>query len=160
MITLQIGGNTKRSKFQPKEVSIDWAKLPEASQDFLIRYGLKQYLADGTAGEETQAAFEAQIEARMERLAKADFTRTRGEASVKTDTEALRATKLVRDDIRKRIKAAGLEGVSKDKVAELVAAIMGDETKSAPFRQEAKRQLESEAKLAQATPDDLLKDLL
>lgn len=155
-VQLIIGGKTKRSRWT-KEVVVGFDDLPEASREFIIRYGLKQYIADGTASAETEAQFVGGIETRIAKLKAADFTRTRGETKAKPDTETSRATALVRAEIKKRLAAANLTA-DKDKIAEAVKAVMDSETAREPFMAEAKRQLAQEAKMS--APDDVMAGLL
>lgn len=143
MIELTIGGQTKRSKYQPKTVTVDWASLPPASQDFIVRYGLKQYLADGVAGAESQADFDAGVEERLGKLKSGDLTRTKGDGAKRPDTETGRAQKLAKDAIRAKIKAAGLETTPEQR-EEIFSKFFADEEKMKPFVAEAKRQLAAE----------------
>lgn len=153
-IEMQIGGATKRSKYTPKAVSIEWDKLPPASQDFVIRYGLKQYLADGVAGAEDQAAFDAGVDERLGKLTSGDLSRTKGEGKAKPDTELGRAQKLAKESIRAKIKDAKLE-VTTEQREEIYTKFLADEAKMAPFVAEAKRQLAMEAQVG-----DLLEGLI
>ena len=153
-LTLTIGGKTARSKYEPKQVTVDFAKLPQASQDFIIAYGLKQYLSDGVAGVESQLEFDNGIIDRMKKLDSGDLTRTRGEGKAKPDTETGRAQKLAKEAIRAKIKAASAEVTTEQREA-IYAKFFADETKMAPFMAEAKRQLAGEAKMG-----DLLEGLL
>lgn len=143
MIELTIGGQTKRSKFAPKAVAVAFAALPQASQDFIVRYGLKQYLADGVAGAESQEDFNAGVEERLGRLKSGDLSRTKGDGAKKPDTETGRAQKLAKDAIRAKIKAAGLETTPEQR-EEIFAKFFADEEKMKPFVAEAKRQLAAE----------------
>lgn len=143
MIELTIGGQTKRSKFAPKAVAVDFAALPQASQDFIVRYGLKQYLADGVAGAESQEDFNTGVEERLGKLKSGDLTRTKGDGAKKPDTETGRAQKLAKDAIRAKIKAAGLETTPEQR-EEIFAKFFADEEKMKPFAAEAKRQLAAE----------------
>src|SRR5690606_30458800 len=153
--TLMIGGKTKRSRFAPREVTIDFTKLPEESQTFVIRYGLTQYLADGAAGAESQDAFNEGIAARQTKLANADFRRASGEP--KADTETTRALRLARAAVRSAAKAKGI-ALDKEKVAELAEKAVESNPE---YRAEAKRQLAAEAKAAEkAAGDDTMDALL
>ena len=155
--TLTIGGKTARSKYTPHTVHIDFDLLPEASRDFVIRYGLKQYLADGVAGVENQAEFDAGVIERATKLEKGDLTRER-KASHSVDGPTARTIKLVKEMIRGKIKAAALK-VEKDAFEAMVDKFVADEVKVAPFRAEAERQLAQEAK-ASAASADLLAELM
>lgn len=143
MIELTIGGQTKRSKFAPKAVAVDFAALPQASQDFIVRYGLKQYLADGVAGAESQEDFNTGVDERLGKLKSGDLTRTKGDGAKKPDTETGRAQKLAKGAIRAKIKAAGLETTPEQR-EEIFAKFFADEEKMKPFAAEAKRQLAAE----------------
>ncbi len=153
-INMQIGGATKRSKFQPKTVEIAWAALPQASQDFIVRYGLKQYLADGVAGCESQDEFNKGVDERLNKLVSGDLTRTKGEGAKRPDTETGRAQKLAKESIRAKIKEANLTVTAEAREA-IYAKFLADETKMAPFVAEAKRQLAMEAQVG-----DLLEGLI
>lgn len=143
---LNIGGTTKRSQFKPVPVTVDWDKLPEASREFLIRYGIKQQLADGGAGAKTQADWESGIKERLTKIMEGDFSRTRGEAKAKPDTVEQRAAKLAKTALLADIKAAGL-APSKEQIAEAVADLI----KADPsYTAEAKKQIAAEAKLREA----------
>lgn len=155
--TITVGGSTKRSKFAPATVSVEFDKLPEASREFIIRYGLKQYLADGVAGVETQDEFNAGVTERTTKLEKGDLSRER-KASAKVDDETGRTIKLVREMIRGKIKGANLK-VEKEAFDAMVEKFLSDESKTAPFRAEAERQLAQEAK-ASAASADLLAELM
>lgn len=147
---LTIGGQTKRSTTGQHPASIDWEKLPEASRDFVIRYGLKQYLADGMAGAENVADAATGVAARVAKLLSGDLTRTRGEAKEATDTVGGRATKLVKAAIRTTMKAKDVKA-SKEAVAEAAKKLLADEAKAKPWLAKAQKQLDDEAKMA----DDL-----
>lgn len=141
-IELVIGGNTKRSRTGQHPVSIDFDALPEASQSFIVSYGLKQYLADGMAGAESEADAKAGVEARVAKLQSGDLSRARGEGTAKADTVEGRALKLARDAIRASLKAANQTA---DK--ELIAEAAKEFVKTDPsFMKEAKKQLDQEAK--------------
>ncbi len=116
-IVLTIGGNTKRSRFT-HEAKVDWEKLPEESRAFIIRYGVKQYLADGTAGAETEAEFKAGVDSRVAKLLAADFTRAKGEGNAKPDTPEGRALKLAKAFLREQIKTANAKALAADAKAE------------------------------------------
>lgn len=115
-IQLNIGGDTAKSKFKAQSVSIDWDKLPQASQDFVIRYGLKQWLQDGTVKAETQSQFAECIEARMTKLKAADFSRTVGQSGPTDDPET-EGRRLALVDIQEMMKTAGIKA-DKAKVKE------------------------------------------
>lgn len=140
-IELTIGGNTARSKTGQHPVKVNWDALPEASQDFIVSYGLKQYLADGTAGAGTPEEALAGINTRMAKLASGDLSRSRGEGPGKVDTVESRALKLARDAIKAKLKEANQTA---DK--ELIAEAAKEFIKTDPsFMKEAKKQLDQEA---------------
>jgi hypothetical protein len=142
---LNIGGKTKRSQAGQHEVIIDFDALPEASKDFIIRYGLKQYLADGMAGATEPSAAKAGINARVTKLKEANFERTRGEAGP-VDDEAVLARRLARDEFLAAVKAAGADFQSgwkeldKDKKAAHIAGFF--EKNKDRFTKEAKAQID------------------
>lgn len=141
-IELVIGGNTKRSRTGQHPVSVDFDALPETSKAFIVSYGLKQYLADGMAGAETEADAKAGVEARVQKLQSGDLSRQRGEGASKADTVEGRALKLAREAIRASLKAAN-QTAEKELIAEAAKEfIKTDES----FMKEAKKQLDQEAK--------------
>lgn len=149
VIALEIGSTSKRSRFKPLPVSIDWNKLPDASQNFIIRYGLKQWLADAQAGAESEAIAHDAVKERVKKLETGDLTRAKGEGAAKPDTVESRALKLAVAYIREQLKAANAKAeaaVIKEAAAELVK---GDES----FTKEAKKQLDAEAKMAEGKTD-------
>jgi hypothetical protein len=157
-VALTIGGETKRSNKGKHDVAIDWQALPEQSQDFIIRYGLKQYLADSMASSANEAEAKVAIEERLKKLVSGDLTRTRTASGDKPDTVELRALKNVKALIRSMAKTAGKE-VTKEQVESAAKLYLAGE-KGKPFYAEAKRQLEAEAALAQGVADDEQADLL
>lgn len=161
MINLTIGGTTKRSNNGQHTVEIDFDALPDASRDFVIRYGLKQYLADGAAGAGSNAELVAGVEERVRKLREADFQRTRGEGSAKPDTEERIAMKLAKELIRVKAKAAGVT-LPKEKVEAAAEAFLAKDTDEAKaIKTEAKRQIAAKAKLTadDATADAFLAEL-
>lgn len=160
IINLVIGGKTKRSNTGQHPVSLDWNALPDESQAFVIAYGLKQYLADGMAGKETEADAKAGVEARVAKLLAADFTRTRGEGNAKPDSVEGRALKLARAFIRAKLKSAN-KTAEKEQVDAAAKKLVETQPK---WKVEAKSQLDAEAAtnaaLAEDESDDILADLL
>lgn len=158
-LDLTIGGTSKRSKIAPFTRSVDFDALPEASRAFVIRYGLKQFLADGMAGETEQANAESGVDARIAKLLSGDLSRSRGEREI-VDTVESRALKMARAAIRDKLKAANVTA-EKEKVAEAAKALVASQPK---WKAEAKKQLDAEAAakgaLADAETDALLADLL
>jgi hypothetical protein len=154
-IQLTIGGNTKRSTLGQHPVSIDWDKLPEASQAFIVNYGLKQYLADGMAGAENEAAAKAGVETRVNKLVTGDLSRARGEGKDAPDTVTTRARKIIRALIVAKAKAKGIK-TEAEQIKAAVDAVMSDEVKAAPYMEQAKKELDAQAKLADGAGDDFL----
>lgn len=120
---MTIGGKTARSKFTPKTVMVDWDNLPEVSKQFAIQYGLKQYLADGAAGSESQADFESGIDARLDNLTSGEFKRTR-EGAGPTDSVEVLARRLASDEVTAALKTAGKK-LEKEAKAAVVDAHLG-----------------------------------
>jgi predicted lipid-binding transport protein (Tim44 family) len=161
MLNLSIGGKTARSKYEPKAVAVDWENLPDASRQFVLLYGLKQYLADGTAGAESQDDFNAGIDGRLAKLVSGDLSRKTGERDAKADSPEGRAFKLAKEAIRARItnarKADPKADINATKEA-IDAAAKAWVEKDPKWLKEATRQLE-EAKAAASDADTLLADL-
>lgn len=107
-IQLNIGGDNARSKFKAVPTTIDWDKLPQASKDFIVRYGLKQYLADGTVKAETQAQYAEAISARVKKLNDADFSRTVGQSGPTDDPET-EGRRLAHNDVLDFMKENGIK---------------------------------------------------
>lgn len=146
MISLTIGGNTKRSKSGQHPVSLDWNALPDASQAFIIQYGLKQYLADGMAGAENEADAKTGVEARVAKLLSGDLSRTKGEAKDRPDTEGGRALANAKAAIRTAMKAANVKA-DKDAVTEAAKALVESDPQ---WLADAKAELAKETKMATA----------
>lgn len=123
ILQIKVGGETTKSRFQPVTVGIDWDKLPEASRDFVIRYGIKQWLADGTVGEKvtTQATFTEAINTRKGKLEAGDFSRTRGESGPVNDPETL-AGQMAKAIVVDAFKDQGKKLPEKEQLAKVVAA--------------------------------------
>lgn len=139
---LLIGGNTKRSKLGQHAVEIEWNNLPDESQQFVIKYGLKQYLADGMAGAENVQDAKEGVEERVRKLLEADFGRSRGESSGKLDTLEARMVKIARQAVREKAKAKKVK-LDKDQVEAAAAAWI--ERDPVKFTEEAQKQLDAEA---------------
>lgn len=158
--TLTLGGATKRSKIVPFERTVTWDGLPDNAQEFIVRYGLKQYLADAMAGATEQSDAVAKVDARLAKLMSGDLSRTRGEGSDKPDTETGRALKLAKAAIRAKLKEAN-KTADKDAVNAAAQNLVDAQPK---WLKEAKKQLEAEAAanaaLAEEEGDDILADLL
>lgn len=146
MIELVIGGNTARSKTGQHPVNVEWDKLPDASKDFIQRYGLKQYLADGMAGCENVADAKAGIEARVAKLLSGDLTRTKGEASIKTDSPEGRALKNAKAAIRQAMKEANIS--QKDMAEAIAEAAQAQVANDPTWLEEATAELAMEKKKA------------
>lgn len=155
-IELTIGGNTKRSRFKPLAVSVDWNALPDNAQAFVIAYGLRQYLADGMAGAESEAEAHNGATDRLAKLKSGDLSRARGTPSDKPDTVETRAMKLAREFIRTKLKAAN-KTAEKEKIAEAAKKLVDTQDK---WKAMAKEQLDAEAKAKAALADDETADLL
>ena len=150
-IELTIGGKTTRSLNGQHTVTVDWENLPEPSRSFIIRYGLKQYLADGAAGAANHDELVGGVDARMTKLANADFQRTRGDGSAKLDTEERIALRLAKEMIRAKLKANKLEAPKEKVEAAAVALLAKDTDEAKGIKAEAKRQMTAKAKLAEAS---------
>jgi len=145
-IELTIGGNTKRSRTGQHPVKIEWDKLPEAAQDFIVKYGLKQYLADGMAGAENEADAKSGVESRVAKLLSGDLTRAKGETVTRTDTPEGRALKNAKAAIRQAMKEAN---ISQKEMGEAIAEAAADYVKNDPtWIEEAKAELAMEKKKA------------
>lgn len=155
---LTIGGNTKRSKLGTFDVELpDFDVLPEKTRDFVIAYGLKQYLADGMAGAADRSAAQEGIDKRVTKLVEGDFTRTRGE-STKVDSVDQRALKLIRQFIRDQAKAQSLK-LDKEQVDE-TAALYLESPKGQKYRDIAERQLAEERAIQNEPDEDAGDDIL
>lgn len=156
---LTIGGKTARSKFTPATVEVDFAKLPEVTQAFIIEYGAKQYLADGVAGAESQVEFEEGIATRLAKMAAGECgVRTKSERGPTDDPETL-AKKLARDAWNVAMKANAPERYkamnADEKAAAFEKSTFGPAgTKWQTFLDEAVRQIATR-KEAAASADDL-----
>lgn len=144
MIELIIGGKTARSTLGQHPVKIDWETLPSASVDFIVNYGLKQYLADAMAGAENEADAKAKIEGRLAKLVAGDMSRTRGEGKDAPDTEGSRALKLARAAIRTAMKAANVKA-DKEAINEAASKMVASDDS---WLAKAKAQLAEETKLS------------
>ena len=155
VIKLVIGGKTKKSRFTPLPVDVDWNALPDASQAFVIAYGLKQYLADGMAGAESEAEAHNEVKARHEKLKAGDLSRAKGERTEKPDTVDSRALKLATAFIREALKAEDVKADAAT-IKEAAQELVKDEPK---WKAEAQKQLDAEAK-AKADPGDRAKSIV
>lgn len=156
-LTIQIGRTGEKAKFQGKEVKIDLTKLPMASIVFALTYGLKQYIADGTAGSEDQTGYNVGIQQRLDKLAEGDFTRKSGEREAKGDSPEGRAKKMAVAAIKAKLAASGAKADTKainEAAAKMVEA-------QPVWLEKAKKALQEEAKMAEAADvGDILNDLL
>lgn len=155
-VELTIGGNTKRSTTGQHPVKVEFHQLPDASQDFIIRYGLKQYLADGTAGATSVEEAATGVNDRLAKLISGDLTRTRGDKEP-VDTVETRAVKIVKGVIAQQAKAKGVK-LSKEQVAATVKAVMDNEDKAKQYRAQAKKELDQLAKFGE--DDDILAGII
>lgn len=157
VLKLQIGRTGEKAKYQGREVTIDLTKLPVASIAFALQYGLKQYIADGTAGSEDQAGYDLGIDQRLAKLAEGDFTRTKGEAKQRTDTPEGRAKKLAVQAIKAKLAQAG-QKADAAKINEAAAKMIEAQP---VWLERAKKALADEAKLADSADiGDILGDLV
>lgn len=156
-LALQIGRTGEKAKYQGRIVNIDLATLPAASLAFALQYGLKQYIADGTAGSEDQTGYDVGIDQRLAKLAEGDFSRKAGERGPRADTPEGRAKKLAVAAIRAKLAEANVKADAKvinDRADKMV-------TEQPIWLEKAKKALAEEAKLAAAMDsDDILGDLL
>lgn len=156
VLVLQIGRTGEKAKFQGREVKIDLAKLPAASIAFALQYGLKQYIADGTAGSEDQNGYDVGLQQRLDKLAEGDFSRKAGERGPRADTPEGRAKKLAVQAIRAKLQAAG-QKADAAKINEAAAKMVEAQP---VWLERAKKALAEEAKLAEsADMGDILADL-
>lgn len=139
---LVIGGQTKRSTSGQHEVKIDFDALPDASKEFIVRYGLKQYLADGMAGASNVVEAEAGVTSRVAKLKSGDLSRVRGEGKTAVDSTEQRAIKLAKAAIRAAIKAKN-GSATKEAIDEAAKKLVTTQPK---WLTDAKKQLEMEAK--------------
>ena len=158
-INLTIG--SKRSSYEPQAVTIDWDKLPDASKAFVIQYGLKQYLADGVAGAESQEAFNNGIATRKTKLVEGTCgVRATGEKGPTNDPETL-AKQMARTDVRETAKAKQAK-LTKEQVE--AAALKLFEAKKDSYLAKAKKEIEERkaraAEAAESVLDDILADVL
>lgn len=157
---MTLGGATKRSKVTPFERKVEWNGLPDVAQEFIVRYGLKQYLADAMAGATEQSDAEAKVDARLAKLVAGDMSRAKGEGFDKPDTETGRAMKLAKAAIRDALKAKN-KTADKDAISDAAKKMVDTQPK---WMAEAKKQLKAEADAKQALADDdtdtILADLL
>lgn len=156
-LQLQIGKIGPKAKFQGRVVEIDVAKLPPASVVFALTYGLKQYIADGTAGSEDQTGYNVGIDQRLAKLAEGDFSRKSGEREAKGDTPESRAKKMAVAAIKAKLAASGAKADAKainEAAAKMVEA-------QPVWLEKARKALAEEAKMAEAADvGDILADLL
>lgn len=148
-IELSIGATTKRSRFAPLPVNVDWNALPDASQAFVIRYGLKQYLADAMAGCESEAEAHNEVKARVAKLLSGDLSRARGEGLSRPDTLETRTNKLARAFLVAALKEANAKA-TKEQMVEAVAELVKTD---GSFAKEAKKQLDQETAMKEGKSD-------
>ena len=122
---------------------------------FVIRYGLKQYLADGMAGALNADEAKTGVDARVAKLLAADFTRTRGESGP-TDDVATLAKRIAREEVQTALKAKGVKP-GKEKVAEIVEALFTRD--EARLRKEAEKRINARKAAAENIMGDLLSEL-
>jgi hypothetical protein len=161
MINLTIGGTTKRSNNGQTAVEIDWENLPQASREFIVAYGLKQYLADGAAGAQSHDELVQGVAERVRKLETADFQR-KGSGAERGDTETTLALKFAREAIRAACKAQNMAAPAKEKLAEMAKGLIESNPK---YRKDAQAELARRAKATEAFAGDeamqaLLADML
>lgn len=156
-LVIQIGRTGEKAKFQGKLVKIDLTALPVESIRFALEYGLKQYIADGTAGSEDQTGYNVGIDQRLAKLAEGDFSRKTGEREAKGDSPEGRAKKMAVAAIKAKLAASGAKADAKainEAAAKMVEA-------QPVWLEKAKKALAEEAKMAEAADvGDILNDLL
>lgn len=150
VIQLTIGGNTKRSKLGQHAVEINWDELNADVQDFVKRYGLKQYIADGMAGTVNVQDAAAGVAERVRKLVEGDMGRTRTEGSAKADSVEVRALKLARAKVRDTAKVRKVK-LEKEQVE--AAAKAWFERDPTMFLELAQKELEAEAATRDALED-------
>lgn len=123
MPTMTIGGTTARSKFTPKAVEVDFDKMAEASRDFLLRYGWKQYVSDGVAGAKSQAEFDEGVAERLEKIATSNFSRAKGERDGLVDDVETLASQKARAIIKTALKAKGVTKPDKETMDRLLGQV-------------------------------------
>lgn len=155
-VQLAIGRTGEKAKFQGRVIELDLTKLPREAIAFALQYGLKQYIADGTAGSEDQAGYDLGIKQRLEKLASGDFSRAAGERGPRADTPEGRAKKMAVTAIRAKLAAAG-QKADAAKINEAAAKMVEAQP---VWLERAKKALAEEAKLAEsADMGDILADL-
>lgn len=156
-VTITIGRDSDKAKFKAKTVEIDLSKLPADSLAFALHYGLKQYIADGTAGSADQTGFDVGVDMRVKKLAEADFRRAAGERGPRADTPQSLAVKLATEALRKQLAAKGAKADAK---AITEAAKKAVEANPAWIKR-AEKELAERAKLAETLDlGDILGDLI
>lgn len=121
--TFTFGGRKRKEgdPFPKIERAVIFGNLPIESQAFLIRYGIRQYLSDGAASAKTAEGFAEGIDARLQNLVDADFTRNAGDGPSATDDPEVLANALAREEVGAAIKAAKAT-VTKEQRASAVTA--------------------------------------
>lgn len=154
-VVLSIGRTGEKAKFQGRDVTLDLSKLPADSIAFALIYGLKQYLADGTAGSEDQTGYDVGLDQRIKKLQEADFTRKAGSTGPRATTPEGLAKKLAADAIRLKLANAGAKADAKainEAAAKMVEA-------QPVWLERAKKELAETAKMS-AGLDDIMADLM
>ena len=157
VLSLQIGRTGEKAKFQGRLVSLDLASLPIASIAFALTYGLKQYIADGTAGSEDQSGYDLGVDLRIQKLMAGDFTRASGERASKPDSVESRAKKMATQAIRDKLAATG-QKADKAKIAEAASKMVANQP---IWMDKARKALADEAKAIEGIDlGDFMDDLL
>lgn len=156
-VQLTIGRTSDKAKFAAQNVTLDLATLPAEALAFALHYGLKQYIADGTAGSADQAGFNLGVEQRVKKLKEADFRRQGGERGPRADTPESLALKNAIAALRKRLAAAG----QKADAAAIKAAAQKAVEANPKWIADAKKELAERAKLIDSLDlGDILSDLI
>lgn len=157
VVQITIGRDSDKAKFKSKLVQIDLSTLPDDAIAFALHYGLKQYIADGTAGSADQGGFDVGVEQRVKKLKEADFRRASGERGPKQDTPESLALKNATAALRKRLAAAG----QKADASAIKAAAQKAVEANPKWVADAKKELAERAKLIDSLDlGDILGDLL
>ena len=157
---LTIGGATKRSKAGSYDVNVDFDGLPAASQQFLIAYGIKQYLADGAAGTTTNEDLKAGVDERLTKMKEGTVKTRTSSGKGPSDNVDVVAKQLATRLIRDKAKAKGVT-LTKEKLAELVEKLLN--LQGEDFKRQAAEEIEARkaraAEVAEMADDDAFADL-
>ena len=106
--------NIAVSKAQ-ENYAVDFTALPQASQDFIINYGLRQYLNDAVAGIKPDQTAEAQtaVANRMQQL-------TSGTVGVRAVAEKNPVKAEAKREVLRALKAKGIKADTVENLDEIV----------------------------------------